>query len=37
MGIAYLQGQKDVILPTKENFKLEGYNPHKPIKAKLNT
>ena len=37
MGLAYLIGQTEVMLPTKENFKLEGYNPHKPIKAKLNT
>jgi len=37
MGIAHLQGHEEIILPTKEDFKLEGYNPHKPIKAKLNT
>ena len=37
MGLTALQGTKKIIIPKKENFTIEGYNPHKPIKAKLNT
>ena len=37
MGLTALQREEKIMIPKKENFTIEGYNPHKPIKAKLNT